>query len=239
MRYCGQEGEIGRKTGIKYAWIIPVSYCLASGIVLEWEEISIYMGFPLDPHQLEETPQEAQALLGKLREIPIDERPTEIRIQIPTQAYFLSGIRDFVVNLTKNLTGFSSQWAYRFQAVVDELCNNAIEHGSKPGEFIRVILISTKNTTLEIVVEDTGTGIEKKNAAQMQELYQERRQMMTQQYLGFRGRGLPKIVGEWTDEMVFEDVQGGGLRVKVKKYLRKEEDKLLSSQPNSLSHLVV
>lgn len=194
----------------------------------------------MDPQapQLEGTAQEAQATLGQLAVVPIDERPTEILIQIPTQAYFMSGIRDFVVNLTKNMTGFSSQWAFRFQAVVDELCNNAIEHGSRPGEFIKITLISTKGKSLEVIIEDTGTGREKMTAAQLTALYQERRQMMTQQYLGFRGRGLPKIVGEWTDEMVFEDIPTGGLRVKVKKYLRKEEDKVLSTQKNPSQLLV-
>lgn len=167
-----------------------------------------------------------------------DERPTEINIRIPTQAYFISGIRDFVVNLTKNMTGFSEQWAYRFQAVVDELCNNAIEYGSAPGSFINITLISTKNTSLEVFVEDTGTGSKKMTAADMTSLYQERKQMMTAQYLGLRGRGLPKIVGEWTDEVLFEDVATGGLRVKVKKYLRKEEDKV-SSAKSDPTHLVL
>ena len=177
---------------------------------------------PISPQaQLEQTVVQAQTEISpaEAKDIPLDERPTEIRIAIPTQAYFLSGIRDFVVNLTKNLTGFSSQWAFRFQAVVDELCNNAIEHGSKPGEFIRISLISTKNKSLEVIVEDTGSGKEKMNAQQITALLQERKQLMTAQYLGFRGRGLPKIVGEWTDELVFEDIPTGGLRVKVKKYL--------------------
>lgn len=191
------------------------------------------------PNELEQSAAQAQTEPAVTNELPLDERPTEIRIAIPTQAYFLSGIRDFVINLTKNLTGFSSQWAYRFQAVVDELCNNAIEHGSKPGEFIKVTLISTKNKTLEVVVEDTGTGKEKMTAKQLTALLQERKQMMTGQYLGFRGRGLPKIVGEWTDELVFEDIPQGGIRVKVKKYLRKEEDKVVSTQQNSPSHLYV
>ncbi len=193
------------------------------------------------PTQLEQTVVQAQTEISpaEVKDLPLDERPTEIRIAIPTQAYFLSGIRDFVVNLTKNLTGFSSQWAFRFQAVVDELCNNAIEHGSKPGEFIKVSLISTKNKSLEVIVEDTGTGKEKMNAQQLTALLQERKQMMTSQYLGFRGRGLPKIVGEWTDELVFEDLPEGGIRVKVKKYLRKEEDKVVSTQKNSTSHLYV
>jgi anti-sigma regulatory factor (Ser/Thr protein kinase) len=191
------------------------------------------------PSQLEQTPEQAQADLAQAKVIPLDERPTEITIIIPTQAYFLSGIRDFVVNLTRNLTGFSLQWAYRFQAVVDELCNNAIEHGSKPGEMIRITMISTKSKSLEISVQDTGTGKEKMTAEQMTALLKERKQLMVNQYLGFRGRGLPKIVGEWTDEVLFEDVPGGGIRVRAKKYLRKEEDTVLSGTQKDPSHLVL
>ncbi len=191
-------------------------------------------------HELEGTAAQAQAEAAqKVEFIPLEERPTEIVITIPTQAYFISGIRDFVVNLTKNLTGFSEQWAYRFQAVVDELCNNAIEYGSAPGELLKVTLISTKGKSLEVIVEDTGTGKEKMTAQQLNSLYQERRQLMTGQYLGFRGRGLPKIVGEWTDELIFEDVQTGGIRAKVKKYLRKEEDKVFSAKQTEVPRLVL
>lgn len=193
------------------------------------------------PKQLEETVEQAQTHMSpaEVLALPLDERPTEITITIPTQAYFMSGIRDFVVNLTKNLTGFSTQWAFRFQAVVDELCNNAIEHGSAAGERIKVTLISTKGKSLEVWVEDTGTGKEKMTAQQITSLYQERRQVMTSQYLGFRGRGLPKIIGEWTDEIMFEDNPTGGLKVKVKKYLRKEEDTVLSSAQKDPTHIVL
>jgi len=190
--------------------------------------------------QLEQTPEQAQAMLSVKEFVPaLDEKPLEIKIAIPTQAYFLSGIRDFVVNLTKNLTGFSQQWAYRFQAVTDELCNNAIEHGSQVGAEVRVILISAHGKYLEVVVEDTGTGKDKMTAQQLTALYKERRQSMTSEYLGFRGRGLPKIVGEWTDELIFEDIPGGGIRVKAKKYLRKEEDRVFSAKQNDPSHITI
>lgn len=189
--------------------------------------------------QLEQTVAQAQAQVDQPIGVPLDERPTEITIVMPTQAYFQSGIRDFVVHLTQNMTGFSQQWAYRFQAVVDELCNNAIEYGSEVGQNIKVTMISTKNESLEVIVEDTGTGKEKITAQQLSVLFQERKQMVTSQYLGFRGRGLPKIVGEWTDEIVFEDVQSGGIKVKVKKYLRKEEDQVVSAPKKDLTHLVL
>lgn len=166
-------------------------------------------------------------------------KPVTVAIALPTQAYFVSGIRDFTLNLTKNLTGFSEQWAFRFQAVVDELCNNAIEHGSAPGQFLKISFISTKGKSLEVIVEDTGTAKEKMTAQQLTQLFQERKQMVTQSYLGFRGRGLPKIVGEWTDEVVFEDTETGGIRVRVKKYLRKEEDALSSAQSNDPTHIVL
>jgi anti-sigma regulatory factor (Ser/Thr protein kinase) len=169
----------------------------------------------------------------------LEERPTEIKIVIPTQAYFMSGIRDFVVNLTQNMTGFPKKWAFRFQAVVDELCNNAIEHGSQAGDMIHISLISSKGEFLEVMVEDSGNGQSKMNAKQMEALLQERKQMLSgKQYMGFRGRGLPQIVGEWTDELTFEDTESGGLRIKVKKYLR-EEDKKVSSQQSDPTHLVL
>ncbi len=168
-----------------------------------------------------------------------DNRVTDIHIYIPTQAYFLSGIRDFVLNLTKNMTGFSQQWAYRFQAVVDELCNNAIEHGSQVGQKIKVTLISTPDKSLEVIVEDTGTGKDKMTPEQMTTLFKERKHMVGEKYLGFRGRGLPKIVGEWTDEINFGISELGGLKVHIKKYLRKEEDKVSSVTSKDPTHLIL
>ncbi|MBU1018590.1 MAG: ATP-binding protein [Patescibacteria group bacterium] len=157
-------------------------------------------------------------------------KPVKITITLPTDAYFLSGIRDFTLNMTKNMTGFSEQWSYRFQSVVDELCNNAIEHGSAPGEEIILTFISKADYSFEVVVEDTGTGINKYTAEQMQELLKEREAVVGDRYMGLRGRGLPKIVAEWTDELIFEDRDGGGLKVHAKKYLRKEEDEVILAE---------
>lgn len=145
--------------------------------------------------------------------------PVRITIVLPTTAYFLSGIRDFTLSLTKNMTGFSEQWAYRFQSVVDELCNNAIEHGSAKGKDVVLTFISYPQVSLEVVVEDTGTGPKPMNASEMRTLLKERMQQVQTQFLGLRGRGLAKIVAEWTDEIIFEDRPEGGLRVRVKKYL--------------------
>lgn len=144
---------------------------------------------------------------------------TKITITLPTNAYFMSGIRDFTLNMIKNTTNFDEKWAFRFQSVVDELCNNAIEYGSSPGSEIRITFIHIKDEYLEICVEDTGTGKNRINAAQLQKLFEERRES-GYVFTGIRGRGLVKIVGEWSDEIKFVDREGGGIRVSIKKYMK-------------------
>lgn len=154
-----------------------------------------------------------------------DPEKTKITITLPTNAYFMSGIRDFTLNMIKNTTNFPEKWAFRFQSVVDELCNNAIEYGSSPGSEIRITFIHTKDECLDIIVEDTGTGKNKITASQLQKIFAERRET-GYVFTGIRGRGLVKIVGEWTDEIKFEDRAEGGLRVIVKKYLKDTRQKV-------------
>jgi len=121
--------------------------------------------------------------------------------------------------MIKNTTNFNEQWAFRFQSVVDELCNNAIEYGSQAGSEIGITFIYVKDNYLDIVVEDTGTGKNKIKAQDLQKLYNSRKEV-GYVFSGIRGRGLVKIVGEWSDELIFEDRPEGGLSVKVRKYLK-------------------
>jgi anti-sigma regulatory factor (Ser/Thr protein kinase) len=162
--------------------------------------------------------------------------PIEITIILPTHAYFLSGIRDFTLNLIKNTTDFSEQWAYRFQSIVDELCNNAIEHGSQEGDMIKIIFLNKGNEYIQIIVEDTGKGNKPMKAEEINKLVQERKSQTLLNGL-IRGRGLPKIVAEWTDELEFTDLENGGIKARVKKFLN---DPKMRSNPNQdPSHLVL
>lgn len=144
---------------------------------------------------------------------------SRISITLPTNAYFMSGVRDFTLTMIKNTTNFPEKWAFRFQSVVDELCNNAIEYGSTQGSEIAVIFTYKEGDYLEIRVEDTGSGAKKVTAADLKKLYEERRSP-DYVFSGIRGRGLVKIVGEWTDDIKFEDRPEGGLAVTVKKFLK-------------------
>jgi len=164
-------------------------------------------------------------------------KPIKISITLPGNAYFMSGIRDFTLTLIKNTTNFAEKWAFRLQSVVDELCNNAIEYGSSEGEDILVTFIHEKEQYIEIVVEDTGTGKHKTTATEMNKLLEDRKNE-NYKFTGIRGRGLAKIVAEWTDEIEFTDKEGGGLKVRVKKYLK--DPRYKSGLPESTpTHLVL
>lgn len=164
-------------------------------------------------------------------------KPTRITITLPSNAYFISGIRDFTLTLIKNTTNFAEKWAFRFQSVVDELCNNAIEFGSAPEADIRVTFSYQKEEYLEITVEDTGTGKSKNKAADLKKLIGDRRKE-GYKFSGIRGRGLAKIVAEWTDELEFIDRPQGGIIVRVKKFLK--DPRYNSALPEATpTHLVL
>jgi len=168
-------------------------------------------------------------------QIPASEKPIKITIILSTTAYFISGIRDFTFNLVKNVTGFSNQWAFRFQSIVDELCNNSIEHGSRPGEDIKITFISEKNKSLSVIVEDTGTGPKPKTAQEMYQAVEELKKNPWQ--IGIRGRGLAQIISKWTDKLDFEDLPTKGLKISIIKYLNPEENKQVSAPRINLGAL--
>lgn len=147
--------------------------------------------------------------------------PKEITIILPTDTYFMSGIRDFTLTMVRNMTGMNDQWAYRFQSVVDELCNNAIEHGSAPGSKITCKFISYQNEKIEIIVEDSGSGPQSITADELKRKVEEAKNLNVHplKNIGLRGRGLAQIVSNWTDELYFEDIEGTGIRVRAVKYI--------------------
>lgn len=143
------------------------------------------------------------------------DKPLRITVIIPTNAYFMPGIRDFAMTVTQNMTGFSEQWAYRFQSVVDELTNNAIEFGSAPGTNITITFVAIKGQFIEVFVEDTGTGKRKMTAAQMMQYLEDHKEADPKAITTIRGRGLSQIVSHWADKIEFTDNKEGGLTAHV------------------------
>lgn len=149
---------------------------------------------------------------------PTQTQPVRITLTMPTNAYFMSGVRDFTLSIARNFGNLSNQWAYRLQSVVDELCNNAIEFGSNRNDEISVTFIYTPEKSIDIIVEDHGTGKMRTTAAELQRIVREKR-APGHSITEIRGRGLATIASEWTDELRFEDRPGGGLRITARKYI--------------------
>lgn len=166
---------------------------------------------------------EHQSVLDKSNDKNSQKTPLRITITLPTNAYFMAGIRDFTMTITQNMTGFSEQWAYRFQSVVDELTNNAIEFGSSAGENITIVFVSQKGKYIEVFVEDTGTGDNKMSAADMMQYLENHKNLDPTKITTIRGRGLSQIVGNWADKVEFIDNDKGGLTAHVVKYFNSDE----------------
>ncbi|MDH5596731.1 MAG: ATP-binding protein [Candidatus Peregrinibacteria bacterium] len=167
--------------------------------------------------------QAESSVLAKSQDTSLLGKPLKITIILPTNAYFMAGIRDFTMTVTKNMTGFSEQWAYRFQSVVDELTNNAIEFGSKAGEDITITFISEKNKYIEVYVEDTGTGSSQMKAADMMQYMEDHKNIDPTTITSIRGRGLSQIVANWADKVEFLDNNKGGLTAHVVKNFDPDE----------------
>lgn len=86
-------------------------------------------------------------------------------IDVLSEMEFSPRIRELVLSVIQNNTQFSPRWACRLQSVIDELVNNAIEHGSDGNSLVTItIFLSAADGSLEVTIADTGTGKKKTTA---------------------------------------------------------------------------
>ncbi len=84
---------------------------------------------------------------------------TCIKLNIPSDVFYLEPVRAFIGNLAQHL-GFSRKRIADIQLAVDEICNNAVNHGSVSTEAVISLQISVRAQVLEILVQDAGTGVD-------------------------------------------------------------------------------
>ncbi len=80
----------------------------------------------------------------------------DIKLKIPSAVFYIDPVRAFIGNLAKNL-GFSRKRVADIQLVIDEICSNAVHHGSIDANVGVKLQITNKAHTLEILVCDTGS----------------------------------------------------------------------------------
>jgi anti-sigma regulatory factor (Ser/Thr protein kinase) len=81
----------------------------------------------------------------------------KIKIEMPSEFTFVRGVRVCIAHIAHSF-GFSDRETYQIETIVDEVCNNAIEHGSKKDRDNDVIkvLCNFEMGRLELMVTDKG-----------------------------------------------------------------------------------
>jgi len=133
-------------------------------------------------------------------------------------------IRDILGKIFDYL-GIDGVSKIRSVLMIDELNNNAIEHGSNPGDtnFMRFQAIKLPEyVQLNIEVEDSGKGNKTAWASKkMQKLQKEKKQKGFENHRDIRGRGLFLIIEKLVDKLYFQDAENGWLIVGIeKKYVK-------------------
>lgn len=85
-----------------------------------------------------------------------------IELKIPSTVFYIEPVRAFIGNLTQSL-GFSRKRVADIQLVLDELCSNAVNHGSVNATVGIKLQICIDSDALEILVRDTGRGDMREN----------------------------------------------------------------------------
>ena len=120
------------------------------------------------------------------------------------------------------MAGFTEQWAKRLQTVVDEIVNNAIEHGSIAGEMLEIEFQIEEQHAISVMVKNGPNGKSHMTAAELNAKLAEVKNEGEKPRIGLRGRGL-QIIANWCDEVAFVEVPGGGVALRIKKFYRPDE----------------
>ena len=80
-----------------------------------------------------------------------------VRFEIPSDYIYVSPIRAFIKQLAQRLQ-FSQMKVEDIELTVDEICNNAIEHGSSSVQSDILLVLTLNDDCFEILIRDKGKG---------------------------------------------------------------------------------
>jgi len=140
-----------------------------------------------------------------------------ITLELPSKIFPYPEIRNLSYDICDTfLKDASSKLLHRIEIIVDELCNNAVEHGSNINDQIKVIF-EIKKEQLIIMVEDEGQDKKNqiKNIKEIQKNIKENEEN-TLNLKDIRGRGLAYLVTKFADKYeIFENSHNNGICFKV------------------------
>ena len=84
-----------------------------------------------------------------------DKNPYEIKMRFPSDLDYIPPVRKFVAEVLQG-NHFSQRFAYRSEVIVDEICHNAITHGSRSMDATVQILCRIFSDRFEFQANDEG-----------------------------------------------------------------------------------
>ncbi|MDD5654688.1 MAG: ATP-binding protein [Candidatus Omnitrophota bacterium] len=78
-----------------------------------------------------------------------------LKMEMPANFTYIPGVRACISRIAFNF-GFDDRESYQIETIVDEICNNAIEHGSKKKDTKIRLECKFEQDQMELVVTDTG-----------------------------------------------------------------------------------
>lgn len=140
-----------------------------------------------------------------------------ITVELPAKVFPYPSLRCLTNSISKIFLDLNSKWLQRMELIIDELCNNAAEHGSGPNDLIKITFIIEPNSSIYVKVEDEGNGKE----FDIEEIYKhiDKHQKMGSSDIvlnqTIRGRGLAHIVTKWANKWKISKNKSGGMTFHV------------------------
>lgn len=142
-----------------------------------------------------------------------------ISYTLPADRLYLHFLRSEVEHFFEVLDIKDDHLIFKSKLIIDELVNNAIEHGSSSESEI-FIDFGIENENLIINVSDQGRGPKKKLAKEIIESIMHANENQITNVMSAkvkRGRGLTHLVRDWVDTLEILDNDMGGITIKVSK----------------------
>lgn len=79
----------------------------------------------------------------------------EIKMVIPSDFNFVPGVRICISRIAYNF-GFNDRESYHIETIVDEICNNAIEHDGIGKDSNIILICKFQKGKMELIVKDGG-----------------------------------------------------------------------------------
>ena len=145
--------------------------------------------------------------------MPLAAKPELLRVTFPSDMEYIPSIRKFVSDLAL-VAQHTPRFAFRTELVVDEICSNAVKHGSLRADSTIHLTISLYPDRLELSIHDTGGKPE-----DISELKKIIYQLAGEKFATpiARGRGLA-IVKTLANNVLVNTDQAGMTEVKIIKF---------------------